>query len=89
MEKKSRYFVVMFSGLTDDNVFRNGKIDYRTNNGKYPSEVDLIMVIEKGFGLHQVFIKPPHEFTEADWKDFTEGRQEPPSIGEPDNESFL
>lgn len=88
--KPDRYFVVMFSGISEDNIFRNGKIEYRTKNGAYPRETDLIKLIEKGFGLRQVFVKPPHEFTIDDWNDWTHGREEPPAIGDGEvEESFL
>ena len=87
---KDRYFIILFSGINEDNIFRNGKLEYATHDGTYPSEQVLIQMVQKAFGLHTVFIKPPHEMAEQDFKDFTAGRNMPPELGEGNNdESFL
>ncbi|WZE63631.1 hypothetical protein PANI_CDS0112 [Maribacter phage Panino] len=77
---KNRYFIVNFTGITKEDTSRNGRMEYRTENGKFVNEITLIKVIEKGFNLDYVFISSITEIKESDFNDFTEGRENPPEL---------
>jgi hypothetical protein len=78
MDKKKRYFMITFSGLSKDNNLRTGKIEYSTNDGKHANEIIAIAVIEKQFDLSQVFVKGIWEMEEQDFMDWIEGREDNP-----------
>lgn len=80
---KKRYFIVVFSGLSEDNTLRTGKIEYSTNDGRYINELIILNLIAKQFGLSQVFVKGVLEVTEKDYMDWINGRDDvPPQLPE-------
>ncbi len=75
--------MVTFSGLSEDNTLRTGKIEYRTTNGKHANELIVLDLITKQFGLSMVFVKGIMEMTEADFMDWIAGRDNlPPQLPE-------
>ena len=78
MDKKKRYFMITFSGLSKDNNLRTGKIEYSTNDGKHANEIIAISLIETKFDLSQVFVKGVWEMPEQDFIEWVEGREENP-----------
>jgi hypothetical protein len=83
MDKKKRFFMIMFSGLSEDNTLRTGKIEYRTNDGRHANELVVLALITKQFGLSQVFVKGVMEMAEQDFMDWIDGRDDtPPQLPE-------
>lgn len=83
MDKKNRYFMITFSGLSEDNTLRTGKIEYRTNDGRHANELVVLKLITKQFNLTQVFIKSVAEMQEKDFMDWIAGRDDnPPQLPE-------
>jgi len=86
----NRYFIVYFSGLTEDNRLQKGKIEYTTSGDKYVNQERITSLIEEGFDLTQVWISNLIELPEKDFKDWTDGRPElPPSHRDNDSGDFL
>lgn len=91
---KSRYFMIHFSGLTEDNKLRNGKLEHRMDNGRYINEINIMKHISAMFGLENVFIKHVTEIAESDFMDWTEGRSKGDKgnvddMGDDDSVGFL
>lgn len=85
-----RYFFVVFSGFSEDDVLNNGKMEYLTPKGKYPNEIGLIKTIEQSFNITEVFIKGISEVTKKDYNDWVEGREPLPDLYEiTDDGGFL
>ena len=84
---KKRYFLILFSGLTNDNVLRTGKIEYATNTGKHINEKFIIHKIESQFGLTQVFVRDVREMGEQDFIEWIEGRDNTPPELPDENDS--
>ena len=83
MDKKKRYFMVTFSGLSDDNTLRTGKIEYRTTDGKHANELVVLDLITNQFDLSLVFVKSIMEMQEQDFMDWIAGREDtPPQLPE-------
>ena len=80
-----RYFIIWFSGLTEDGMLQNGKIEHRTDNGMFFNERWTIEFVSKAFNLSMVFIKDFRELSKQDFYDYIAGRPEPSNPDRPQN----
>jgi len=84
-----RYFLLEFSGLTEDNVLRSGKIEFSTLDGKFINEAFIIRLITKNFKLKEVYIRSVNEMGEKDFMEWTEFRKEDDDLPPSSDVGFL
>jgi hypothetical protein len=65
-----RYFVVHFSGMTDKNIIKKGKIHMFTDNGCYVNENHIHTTIKSEFGLTDPYVSRVEELCEEDFTEF-------------------
>lgn len=74
-ENDKRFFVIMFTGLTDKKEVQEGKMHMFTD-GSYVNEQFIHTTINKDFGLTSPFIMNIIEMEMEDFADFTASEEE-------------
>lgn len=70
-----RFFIINFTGITDDNERQRGKIHMFTD-GSYVNEAFIHSTIEKQFKLKDPYITNVMEMDVEDFADFTASEEE-------------
>lgn len=69
-QKKTRYFIVWFSGLDDEKEVQDGKMLVECINGHFVQEDYIIQNAEKDYELKDIFVRNIIELNEDDFKDY-------------------